>query len=709
MMQEIVNILARELSLQSRQVTQAVQLLDSGATIPFISRYRKEATGGMDEVVLGNLQERYHRLRDLLKRKETILNTIREQGKLTDELEHHISDCWDATTLEDLYLPYKPKRRTRASMAREKGLEPLAARLLLQRNDDVERLAEAYIGNIVENTEEALKGARDILAEQFSEDSRARNQVRRVFRRTALIRSRLVKGKEDAAANYSDYFDHEEPLYRCSSHRLLALRRGEAEGVLRVSIIPQNEDDCCECVARLFVRGNGSASYQVAEAAADACRRLILPSLETELAAESKQQADEEAIRVFTSNLSQLLLAPPLGPKRVLAIDPGFRTGCKVVCLDEHGGLVHYETIYPHPPQCQDVQAGNRIRELVRIFSVEAVAIGNGTAGRETERFISSLQLDADVQAFMVSEDGASVYSASKTAREEFPDQDVTVRGAVSIGRRLMDPLAELVKIDAKNMGVGQYQHDVNQTLLKQALDRTVEHCVNAVGVDLNTASRHLLTYVSGLGPQLAQNIVDYRTQHGAFRSRRQLMDVPRMGAKAFEQCAGFLRIAGADNPLDNTAVHPESYFVVEQMARKCHCTVGELVARKDLRAALRPEDFVTVRTGLPTLLDILSELDKPGRDPRGKAEVFCFDASLQTFDDLHVGMELPGLVTNVTDFGCFVDLGIKEKGLIHISRLSSHYVAHPNEVVSLHQPVRVRVESIDKERKRIALCRLED
>lgn len=707
-MQEFISILGRELSLRSNQVANTLRLFDEGATIPFISRYRKEMTGGMDEVQVAELKTRYDRLCELAKRKETILSTIEEQGQLTEALRKRIEECWDTTELEDLYMPYKPKRRTRAGMAREKGLEPLAMRLMMQRGEQPELLAQAYVKGDVKDEQEALKGARDILAEQFSEDERARRNVRVVFQRTAVIRSRVVKGKEEEV-KYADYFDFEEPLKRCSSHRLLALRRGEAEGVLRVSIVPEDETVCKERMERLFVHGNNAVSRQVDDAVSDACKRLVLPSLETELAGESKQKADEEAIRVFTANLQQLLLAAPVGPKRVLAIDPGFRTGCKVVCLGQDGSLLHHEAIFPHPPQHNMVEAEARIYELVRSFEIEVIAIGNGTAGRETEQFVNALSFENPVQVFMVSEDGASIYSASKIAREEFPEQDVTVRGAVSIGRRLMDPLAELVKIDAKSIGVGQYQHDVNQVLLKQSLDRTVEHCVNAVGVNLNTASKHLLMYISGLGPQLAQNIVDYRAENGAFRSRKQLLKVPRMGAKAFEQCAGFLRIPKGENPLDNTAVHPESYGVVERMAKTCGCEVGELIRRKELRDALRLEDYVTDKVGLPTLRDILQELDKPGLDPRGKAETFAFDASVRTMEDLHVGMELPGIVTNITNFGCFVDLGIKENGLIHISRLANRFVSDPNEVVRLHQPVRVRVEEIDEQRKRIGLRRIED
>ena len=707
MQEPFIPIIEKALGLAAWQVRGTLKLLDEGATIPFISRYRKEATGTLDEVKVGEVADWNERLKEIARRKTTILNTIGEQGKLTDELRARIEGSWDATELEDLYLPYKPKRKTRAEAARQKGLEPLAVLLMMQREPHLEQRLRTFVKGEVKDADEALKGARDILAEQVSEDEQARAIVRSQFARRALITAKVVKGKEAEAVKYRDYFEFSEPLKRCSSHRLLAIRRGEAEGFLRVSIVPGDADDEASVLQRLdrrFVRARNACGEQVAEAVADAYKRLLKPSIETEFAADSKQRADAEAIRVFATNLRQLLLAPPLGQKRVMGIDPGYRTGCKVVCLDAQGNLLHNETIYPHPPRNERSQAARKLTALVEQYGVEAIAVGNGTASRETEDFVTNLSYPHAVQAFVVSEDGASVYSASKTAREEFPDYDVTVRGAVSIGRRLMDPLAELVKIEPKSIGVGQYQHDVDQTALKKALDQTVENCVNLVGVNVNTASRHLLTYVSGLGPQLAQNIVDYRAEHGAFASRRDLMKVPRMGAKAFEQCAGFLRIAGGTNPLDNTAVHPESYPLVEKMAADLHCTVGELIARKELRARIRPEDYVTGTVGLPTLTDILQELDKPGRDLRQTIRVFSFDPNVRTLTDLHEGMELPGIVTNITNFGCFVNIGIKENGLVHLSQLADRYVADPNEVVHLHQHVRVKVLSIDAERKRLSL-----
>uniref|UniRef100_UPI003FF09F64 Tex family protein n=1 Tax=Phocaeicola sp. TaxID=2773926 RepID=UPI003FF09F64 len=707
MQEPFIPIIEKALGLAAWQVRGTLKLLDEGATIPFISRYRKEATGTLDEVKVGEVADWNERLKEIARRKTTILNTIGEQGKLTDELRARIEGSWDATELEDLYLPYKPKRKTRAEAARQKGLEPLAVLLMMQREPHLDQRLRTFVKGEVKDADEALKGARDILAEQVSEDEQARAIVRSQFARRALITAKVVKGKEAEAVKYRDYFEFSEPLKRCSSHRLLAIRRGEAEGFLRVSIVPGDADDEASVLQRLdrrFVRARNACGEQVAEAVADAYKRLLKPSIETEFAADSKQRADAEAIRVFATNLRQLLLAPPLGQKRVMGIDPGYRTGCKVVCLDAQGNLLHNETIYPHPPRNERSQAARKLTALVEQYGVEAIAVGNGTASRETEDFVTNLSYPHAVQAFVVSEDGASVYSASKTAREEFPDYDVTVRGAVSIGRRLMDPLAELVKIDPKSIGVGQYQHDVDQTALKKALDQTVENCVNLVGVNVNTASRHLLTYVSGLGPQLAQNIVDYRAEHGAFASRRDLMKVPRMGAKAFEQCAGFLRIAGGTNLLDNTAVHPESYPLVEKMAADLHCTVGELIARKELRARIRPEDYVTGTVGLPTLTDILQELDKPGRDLRQTIRVFSFDPNVRTLADLHEGMELPGIVTNITNFGCFVNIGIKENGLVHLSQLADRYVADPNEVVHLHQHVRVKVLSIDAERKRLSL-----
>ncbi|RHJ68254.1 Tex family protein [Phocaeicola plebeius] len=705
-MEEFSQMIAAELKLPAHRIANTLKLLQGGATIPFISRYRKEATGGLDEVQIGDIQTRYEKLCELSKRKETVLSTIEEQGKLTPELKARISACWNTTELEDIYLPFKPKRKTRAEAARAKGLEPLALLLMMQKENNLAAKVRNFVKGEVKDEEDALKGARDILAEQISEDERSRNLMRNQFQRQALIQSKVVKGKEaeEASAKYRDYFDFCEPLKKCSSHRLLALRRGESEGVLKVNIFPEDEDMCNERLQRLFVRANNECAHQVEEALTDAYKRLLKPAIETEFAALSKEKADEEAIRVFAENLRQLLLAPPLGQKRVMGIDPGFRTGCKVVCLDAQGTLLHNEAIYPHPPKSEYAQAARKIVKLVEQYKIEAIAIGNGTASRETEQFVTSQRYDREVQVFVVSEDGASIYSASKTAREEFPDYDVTVRGAVSIGRRLMDPLAELVKINAKSIGVGQYQHDVDQTKLKASLDQTVESCVNLVGVNVNTASKHLLTYVSGLGPTLAQNIVDYRTENGPFESRRQLLKVPRMGAKAYEQCAGFLRIPQAKNPLDNSAVHPESYPIVEQMAKDLNCTVADLIKDKELRSKIDLKKYVTDTVGLPTLTDILQELDKPGRDPRQKIQVFEFDKNVRTLDDLQEGMELPGIVTNITNFGCFVDIGIKENGLVHVSQLADRFVSNPADVVRIHQHVRVKVMSIDHERKRIQL-----
>ena len=705
-MEQFSQMIATALKLPVHRVENTLKLLQGGATIPFISRYRKEATGGLDEVQIGDIHTRYEKLCELAKRKETVLSTIEEQGKLTDTLRERISNCWDATELEDIYLPFKPKRKTRAEAARQKGLEPLAMLLLMQRENNLSARVRQFVKGDVKDEEDALKGARDIIAEQVNEDERARNLIRNQFSRQAMITSKVVKGKEkeEAALKYRDYFDFCEPLKKCTSHRLLAIRRGEAEGILKVSITPDDESACTERLERQYVHGNGECSAQVAEAVNDAYKRLLKPAIETEFSALSKEKADEEAIRVFAENLRQLLLAPPLGQKRTMGIDPGYRTGCKVVCLDAQGTLLHNEAIYPHPPKSETALAGRKLVKLVEQYKIEAIAIGNGTASRETERFVTSQRYDREVQVFVVSEDGASIYSASKIARDEFPEYDVTVRGAVSIGRRLMDPLAELVKIDAKSLGVGQYQHDVDQSKLKASLDQTVESCVNLVGVNINTASKHLLTYVSGLGPTLAQNIVDYRTENGAFHSRKELLKVPRMGAKAFEQCAGFLRIPQADNPLDNSAVHPESYAIVEKMAKDLKCSVADLIKNKELRSQIDIKNYVTDTVGLPTLTDILQELDKPGRDPRQKIQVFEFDKNVQTIDDLREGMELPGIINNITNFGCFVDIGIKENGLVHISQLADKFVSDPTTVVSMHQHVRVRVLSIDHERKRIQL-----
>ncbi|MBR0274191.1 MAG: RNA-binding transcriptional accessory protein [Bacteroidaceae bacterium] len=700
-------LIAERLGLREKQVAGTLELLDDGATIPFIARYRKERTGALDEVQIAAISEQNERLKEIQKRKETITKTITEQERMTPELEQRIADCWDATELEDIYLPYKPKRRTRAQVAREQGLEPLAMLLLRQRVADPEAAARRFVSADVPDTAAALKGAQDIIAEMVSEDERSRQTVRGCFRRTAVITSKVVKAKADTdeAAKFADYFDWSEPLKRCSSHRLLAMRRGEAEGILRVSITVDDE----EMVERLQRNWQSGCARIVGEAVADGYKRLLCPSIENEFAAASKERADEEAIRVFAENLRQLLLGAPLGQKRVMGIDPGFRTGCKVVCLDAQGNLLHHEAIFPHPPVRQPAEAAEAVAEMIRKYKVEAIAIGNGTASRETKAFVEMVVEQACAREarpgmFVVSEDGASVYSASKVAREEFPDEDVTVRGAVSIGRRLMDPLAELVKIDPKSIGVGQYQHDVDQGKLKKSLDQTVESCVNSVGVNLNTASVHLLTYVSGLGPALAKNIVDYRRDNGAFTSRAQLKKVPRLGAAAYEQCAGFLRISGAKNPLDNSAVHPERYALVEQMAKDQGCTVADLIADKDRRARVDVNRYVNAEVGLPTLTDIMKELEKPGRDPRTAIEAFEFDSRVAGIDDLVEGMELPGIVTNITNFGAFVDIGVHQDGLVHISQLANKYVSHPTDVVKLHQHVRVRVTEVDRRRNRISL-----
>lgn len=700
---KFISLISSTLQLSEKQIRNAIQLFVEGATIPFVSRYRKEMTDGMDEVQLGDTKEQYDKLCELAKRKIAVLKSIDEQGKLTGELNARIDNCWNITGLEDIYLPYKPKRRTRAEIARECGLEPLAMKLMKQESNDVENLAQSFVKGDIVDAVDALKGARDIIAEWMNENETARNSIRTIFAREAVISSKLIKGKEEEAQKYRDYFDMNEKLSRCSSHRLLAIRRGESEGFLRVSISPE-DDHCLERLDRIFVKGETESAQQVAEAVTDAYKRLLKPSIETEFASVSKAKADAEAIRVFAENLMQLLLSPPLGQKRVLGIDPGFRTGCKVVCLDAQGNLLHNETIYPHPPVNETSQAMRKVQKMVEAYDIQAVAIGNGTAGRETEQFIQNTRFDREVKLFVVSENGASIYSASKIARDEFPEYDVTVRGAVSIGRRLMDPLAELVKIDPKSIGVGQYQHDVDQSQLKKALDHTVENAVNRVGVNLNTASKHLLVYISGLGPQLAQNIVDYRTENGAFKSRKQLMKVPKMGAKTFEQCAGFLRIPDSVQLLDNSAVHPESYGIVESMAKDLKMDIKELIHTKDLKKSLDLQKYITPTVGLPTLNDILLELEKPGRDPRSEIQVFEFDPNVKKITDLRIGMELPGIVTNITNFGAFVDIGIKENGLIHLSQMADRYISNPAEVVSVHQHVKVRILEVDVERKRVQL-----
>ena len=705
MSNKITKKIAEELQLPLRSVENTLSLLDEGCTIPFIARYRKERTGTLDEVQIAAISDLNEKLTELEKRKETIIKTISEQGKLTPELEKRIAECEDTETLEDIYLPYKPKRRTKAQVAREQGLEPLATIIMLGKETDPDGVAKRFIKGDVKTVADALKGAQNIIAEIVSEDEKARQTVRRSFEREATITSKVIKDKKDTeeAAKYSDYFDWSEPLKRCPSHRMLAMRRGEAEGILRISI-STDDGDCLFRLRRIRVRGNGRCAKLIEEAVDDSYKRLLQPSIENEFAARSKEKAEEEAIRVFAENLRQLLMSAPLGQKRVMGVDPGFRTGCKIVCLDAQGNLLHFEAIYPHPPIAKREQAAATIERLVELYGIEAMAIGNGTASRETAAFMKSLHFKHSVKQFVVSEDGASVYSASKTAREEFPDKDVTVRGAVSIGRRLMDPLAELVKIDPKSIGVGQYQHDVDQGKLKKSLDLTVESCVNSVGVNLNTASQHLLTYVSGLGPTLAKNIVDYRREHGAFTSRAQLKKVPRLGPVAYEQCAGFLRIPESDNPLDNSAVHPESYKIVEQMARDNGCTVRQLMTDASLREKIELRKYVSDTVGMPTLTDIMSELEKPGRDPRSQIEEFEFAAGINSIDDLRAGMTLPGIVTNITNFGAFVDVGVHQDGLVHISQLADRYVSDPNEVVKLHQHVRVKVTEVDKRRNRISL-----
>ena len=704
-------IIAHQLSLPQDGVENTLKLLDEGCTIPFISRYRKERTGGLNEVQIAQISDLNEKLKEMAKRKETILKTITELGKLTPELQKRIDECWNATELEDIYLPYRPKRRTRAQVAREQGLEPLAQMLLSYAAPNPQKAAMSFVKGDVKDVEMALQGAKDIIAEQLAEDEKCRNIVRQQFRRDAFIISKVVKAKKDTdeAQKFSDYFEWEEPLRRCSSHRLLAMRRGENEGILRVKI----ETDDEECISRLRrclppipPQGGEACKRLLYEALEDGYKRLLQPSIETEFANLSKEKADDEAINVFAQNLRQLLMDAPLGQKRVMGIDPGFRTGCKVVCLDAQGNLLHHEAIFPHPPVNRLMEAKMHVLDMISDYQIEAIAIGNGTASRETREFIEDLaSLKEGAPAiFVVSEDGASVYSASKTAREEFPDEDVTVRGAVSIGRRLMDPLAELVKIDPKSIGVGQYQHDVDQTKLKHTLDQTVESCVNQVGVNLNTASQHLLTYVSGLGPVLAQNIVDYRRENGAFTSRAQLKKVPRLGPVAYQQCAGFLRIPGAKNPLDNSAVHPESYEVVERMAKDQGCHVSDLISNPQLRQQVDIRRYVTDTIGIPTLTDIMQELEKPGRDPREQLEAFEFDPNVKEVDDLVEGMILPGIVTNITNFGAFVDIGVHQDGLVHVSQLANKYVKDPNDVIHLHQHVKVKVLQVDRRRNRISL-----
>ncbi len=698
-----VQFLAGKTGIEPEYIRNLIALTEEGATIPFIARYRKERTGNMDEVKIAELREMYCRFQELEKRKASVMETIRQQEKLTDRLEQQIRECGDLQTLEDIYLPFKPKRQTRAAKAREKGLEPLAAILMKQENGDVEGRAARFVKGEVKDEAEALQGARDIIAEWVNESEAARSRTRRQVEREAFVWAKVVKGKEKEGEKYADYFDFREPLKRCPSHRMLAIRRGEAEGILKVGV-EINDGQALEGLERIFVKNDNDASEQVKVAVKDAYKRLLFPSVESENLFLFKQKADEEAIRVFAENLRQLLLAPPLGNKRVLGIDPGFRTGCKVVCLDETGQLLHNETIYPHPPHSAYKQAATKVVQMVATYNIQAIAIGNGTAGRETESFIQNLRYDRKVQVFVVSENGASVYSASKIAREEFPEYDVTVRGAVSIGRRLMDPLAELVKIDPKSIGVGQYQHDVDQVKLKETLDRVVESCVNQVGVNVNTASKYLLTYVSGLGPVLAENIVEYIRENGKVKSRDELKKVKRMGAKAFEQCAGFLRIEEAENPLDNSSVHPESYYMVERIARDFGVSVKDLIGNEELCSRIDPAKYTDDKTGLLTLKDIIEELKKPGRDPRRMARVFSFAEGITRIEDLQEGMVLPGIVTNITNFGAFVDVGVHQDGLVHISEIADRYISNPAEVLCLHQQVRVKVIQVELERKRIGL-----
>ena len=698
-------IISKELNLLEKSVAATIKLLDDGATIPFISRYRKEATGSLDEVAIRNIQLRYEELQELIKRKSYILDTIREAGALTLELENKINATYDSAILEDLFLPYKPKRRTRASIARERGLEPLAKIIMSQNEKDIESRTERFLSDDVASIEDAITGAQDIIAEWVSESETARQIVRTTYERSAIVASQIVKGKEAEAENYLNYKDYSQPLRNCSSYRYLAIRRGEDEGLLKVTL-SIDDDAMLERLSRMFVKKNASlqSAKLVEQAVKDGYKRLLRPSIETEIFAMAKTKADDKAIATFAENLRQLLLAPPLGHKRVMGVDPGYRTGCKIVCLDEQGNLLHNDVIYPCQPKCDIKGASRKVSNLVEAYKIDAIAVGNGTASRETERFLQNIHYPRKVQVFVVNESGASIYSASKVAREEFPDKDVTVRGAVSIGRRLIDPLAELVKIDPKSIGVGQYQHDVDQSKLKGALDYTVESCVNSVGVNLNTASIQLLSYVSGVGPLLASNIVKYRSENGDFASRQDLMNVPRMGAKSFQQCAGFLRIPSAENILDNTAVHPESYDVITRIAKDLNCSVAQLVEDKELQHKIDLSKYVDDKIGLPTLNDIMGELEKPGRDPRSVIKVLSFDDSVKSIEDLKPGLVLNGIVNNITDFGAFVDIGIKESGLVHISQLSDNYISSPMDVVSIHQHVKVKVLDVDLARKRVSL-----
>ena len=702
-MQQKIKLISQKLNIAEERVLGALRLLDDGATIPFIARYRKEATGGLDEVEIAAIGAESEKFDELVKRKEFVIEAIETAGALTDELKARIENSWDATEIEDIYLPYKQKKRTRATIAREAGLEPLAKIIMAGNCNDIEAMAMRYVNEKVESAEDAIKGAQDIIAEWVSESEAARNAVRRLFDREAVITSHVVKGKEEEAANYRDYFEKLYKLSRCPSHALLAMRRGEAEKLLKVSI-EIDDDAAVERLEKIFVKSDNKTADIVSQAVKDGYKRLLMPSIETEFAHQSKEVADKEATRIFANNLKQLLLTAPLGQKRTMGIDPGFRTGCKVVCLDAQGTLLYNDTIYPHPPKSETAMAMKKIATLAEQYKIEAIAIGNGTAGRETEQFIQKISFRNIPQVFVVSESGASIYSASAVAREEFPDYDVTVRGAVSIGRRLMDPLAELVKIDAKNIGVGQYQHDVDQTMLRQALDQTVENCVNSVGVEVNNASKQLLTYVAGVGPKLAQNIIDYRTENGGFKSRKELLKVAKMGAKTYEQCAGFIRVAASDNPLDRSAVHPERYALVEKMAKDLGAKVEDLINNAELRKQIDINKYVSDKVGLPTLQDIMSELEKPGRDPRMQIEVWSFDPNIRTINDLAEGMLLDGQVTNITNFGAFVDIGIKENGLLHISQIADRRISSVDEVLHLNQHVKVKVLEVDHTRKRISL-----
>lgn len=698
-----INFISERTGISARQVTATTKLLDEGSTIPFISRYRKEATGSLNEVEIQAISMAYENFKELEKRKEFIIQAIEGQGLLSNELEEKIKNCIQENELEDLYLPYKPKRRTKAEIAKKRGLEPLAKIIMAQNTQDINKTAIKYKNEEVQSADDAISGAADIIAEWISENQSTRNIVRNAFEKYAVISCKVSKGKEEEAANYQNYFDYSSSLKKCNSYRILAMRRGEKENLLQVSI-DIDKSIILEKIERKYIRSNNECSKIIKDAIADSYRRLIKPSIENEFATLSKENADSTAIALFADNARQLLFAPPLGHKRVLAIDPGYRTGCKIVCLDEQGNLLHNDTIYPTPPKSEFTLSAKKLSYLIEAYKIDAIALGNGTASRETEKFLQSIRYSRKINIYIVSEDGASIYSASKIAREEFPDKDVTVRGAVSIGRRLLDPLAELVKIDPKSIGVGQYQHDVDQNKLKKALEFTVESCVNNVGVNINTASKELLTYISGLGPQLAQNIVTYRAENGNFTNKEQLLNVPRLGIKAYQQCAGFVRVPNSENPLDNTAVHPENYNIVSKMAKNCNCSINELISNESIRKNIDLSKYTDNNIGLPTLNDIMQELEKPGRDPRKTITVMQFEESVKSFEDLKTDMVINGIVTNITQFGVFVDIGIKENGLIHISELSDSYVSNPSDIVKIHQQIKVRIKELDKQRKRIAL-----